>query len=838
MISGKSMGTLLQDLQYALRLLRKSPAFTAVAVLTLALGIGANTAIFSLVNAVMLKMLPVKDPGQLVVVGDPTDVHSRHMGDPTVVSFSYPLYRDINQGNSVFSGMLASGEAHRLRVTGDSVGEIADNATGVLVSGNYFSVLGVNALYGRVITPEDDSAPGANPVAVVSYGFWKNKLGENPNMIGQTVRINNYRFTVIGVAPPGFYGDTVGDAQDFWLPVTMQEQVIAGRKWLATYDATWLHVIGRLKPGVSVEKAAANVNLVVQQLVSGPLKAKLSKDDIDNLKAGKVQVSAGGGGFSDLRGDFQQPLLLLMIIVALVLVIACVNVANLLLARAAARQKEFAIRVAIGAEPGRVVRQLLTESIFLAFAGGTLGLLLAQWGTGALLKLSGNKDLEASPDLRVFLFTAAVCLLTGILFGLIPALRSRGVAVALTLKSGSQNGNSAHAGWNWGKMLVTGQVALSLLVLFVAGLLVHSLQNIRNVDLGYNREHLLLVSTDPLAAGYNKTKIAGFATELADLIVRMPGVRAVTSSKNGLFSGSESGNSIKVEGYISKNDPDMQAAYDEVAPNYFSGVGIPMLLGRDISVQDTATSPRVAVINETMARFYFGQMNPIGRKFIVEDPESKGPVEIVGVARDARDHKLKGKLDRRFYIPLSQGLATAAGLNFVIRTVGNPVAVAEAVRKQIKGFDANVPVNSVRALNELAERSISDQILIARLSSVFAGLALLLAAIGLYGILSYSVAGRTREIGVRMALGAQRGSVLSMVLREAGKLVLLGILIGIPAAMLAGQLFSSMLFGLKATDPVSMMFVVGVLLVITLLASYIPARRATKVDPMVALRYE
>ncbi len=528
-----------------------------------------------------------------------------------------------------------------------------------------------------------------------------------------------------------------------------------------------------------------------------------------------------------------------MIIVALVLVIACVNVANLLLARAASRQKEFAVRVAIGAAPGRVVRQLLTESIFLAFAGGALGLLFAQWGTSALLKLSKKQDLEASPDMRVFLFTAAVCLLTGILFGLIPALRSRKVAVALTLKSGSQNGSSADAGWNWGKLLVTGQVALSLLVLFVAGLLVRSLQNFRNVDLGYNREHLLLVSTDPLSAGYNKEKISNFANELATQISSLPGVRTVTSSKNGLFSGSESGNSIKVEGYTSKNDEDLQAAFDQVAPNYFSTVGIPLLLGRDIGLQDTETSPKVAVINESMARFYFGKANPIGRKFEIQDPDSKGgPVEIVGVARDARDHKLKGEVGRRFYIPLAQGLGSMAGINFVIRTVGNPAAVADAARKQIKALDANVPVNSVRALNELTERAIGDQILVARLSSFFAGLALLLAAIGLYGILSYSVGGRTREIGVRMALGAQRGSVLKMILQEAGKLVLLGVVIGIPSAVLASRLFSSMLFGLKGTDPVSMLLVIAVLLVITLLASYIPARRATKVDPMIALRYE
>jgi len=833
------MGSLLQDVQYARRMLRKNPAFTVVAVMTLALGIGANTAIFSLENAVMLKMLPVKNPGELVVVGDPTEVHGRHMGDPQVNEFSYPLYRDIRDGSSVFTGMLASGEAHRQRVTGDSIGEISSNATGVLVSGNYFSVLGVNALYGRVITPDDDSAPGAHPVLVVSYGFWKNKLGENPSIVGQTLRINNFPFTVIGVAPPGFYGDTVGDAQDFWAPVTMQEQLINGRKWMEDYNASWLHVIARLKPGVTVEKAAANVNLVVQQLVSGPLKAKLSKDDLDNLKADKVPVSAGGGGFSDLRGDFQQPLLLLMVIVALVLVIACVNVANLLLARASSRRKEFAVRVAIGAAPGRIVRQLLTESILLAFTGGALGLLLARWGTDALLKLSGNNDLEASPDLRVFLFTAGVCVLTGVLFGLIPALRSRRVAVALTLKSGSQNGSSANAGWNWGKLLVTGQVAVSLLVLFVAGLLVHSLQNMRNVDLGYNREHLLLLSTDPLAAGYNNnTRIGSFANQLAEQIGSLPGVRAVTSSKNGLFSGSESADSIKVEGYTSKNDSDLEAAFDEVAPNYFHGVGIPLLLGRDIGLQDTETSPRVAVINETMARFYFGQTNPIGRKFIVDDPGSKGPVEIVGVARDARDHKLKGSVDRRFYVPLSQSMGTIPVVNFVVRTVGNPVAVAEAVRKQLKNLDANIPVNNIRSLDELTEKSISDQVLIARLSSFFAGLALLLAAIGLYGILSYSVAGRTREIGVRMALGAQRGSVLSMVLREAGKLVLLGIVIGIPAAILASRLFSSMLFGLKGTNPLSMVLVVIVLLAITLLASYIPARRATKVDPMIALRYE
>ncbi len=829
------MGTLFQDLQYAFRMMRKSPAFTTVAVMTLALGIGANTAIFSLVNAVMLKMLPVKAPSELVVVGDPQSVHSRSMGDPRVDQFSYPLYRELSKGNAVFTGMLASGEAHRLRVAAtDSGNQIANNVTGVLVSGNYFSVLGVNALYGRVLTPEDDSAPGAHPVAVVSYSFWKDRLGQSTDAIGRAIRINNSPFTIIGVTPPGFFGDTIGDDQALWVPVTMQEQVITGRKWLEDYQASWLHIIARLKPGASVEQARSNLNLLLQQQLNGPLGAKLNKNDIDNLKNAKIPVVAGGGGFSQLRGDFRQPLILLMIIVGLVLVIACVNVANLLLARATARQKEIAVRMAIGAAPGRMVRQLLTESIFLAFAGGALGLLIAHWGTKALLGLSGTRELEASPDVRVFLFTATICFLTGVLFGLIPALRSRKVSVALTLKSGTQSGGSAPSKWNWGKLLVTGQVALSLFVLFAAGLLVRSLQNIRNVDLGYNREHILLVSTDPLSAGYDKERIVQFGNDLSERFKGIPGVRAATFSKNGLFSGSESSTTLKIEGYTARDNSEPEAAYDEVGANYFSSIGIPLLLGRDIGQQDTAASLHVAVINETMARKYFGNANPIGKKLEFD----KNNIEVIGVAHDARDHELRGEVAPRFYLPATQLTTPNPVINFEIMTVGNPSAVADSVRQLLKNFDANVPVYSVRTLNELTERTISQEVLIGRLSGFFAGLALLLAAIGLYGVLSYSVAGRTREIGVRMALGARRSSVLSMILQEAGKLVVLGVLIGIPASFLSSRLFASMLFGLGRYDLVSMAMVVAILVGIALLASFIPARRATKVDPMVALRYE
>jgi len=831
---------LIQDIRYALRMLRKSPAFTTVAVLTLALGIGANTAIFSLVNAVLLKMLPVTEPARLVVVGDPLQVHSRSMGDPSVESFSYPLYKDLNGSSQVFDGMLASGEVHRVRMSsGASAGEITGNSNGELVSGNYFSVLGVNALYGRVLTPDDDNAPNAHPVMVVSYGFWRDKLGQNPLVVGQSVRLGNYPFTIVGVTPPGFYGDTVGDSQDFWVPVTMQEQVMPGRKWLDDYHSSWLHIIARLKPGATVEQARANMNVVLQQLLHGTLGAKLTKSDLENLKEAKIEVNEGGGGFSALRGNFREPLLLLMSIVGLVLVIAAVNVANLMLARSSARRKEIAVRVAIGATAGRIVRQLLTESVCLSFAGGALGLLIAHWGTKSLLQLSGNNELEASPDMRVLLFTSGVCVLTGILFGLIPALRSRQIAVAPTLKSGAQSGDSTSAGWNWGKALVAAQVAVSLLVLFSAGLLVRSLSNMRDVNLGYDREHLLLISTDPVAAGYSRQQIVNFGNEMIGRLEHLPGVKAVTYSKNGLFSGSESGDSIKVPGYVPTKDSDLSAAFDEIGPGYFKAVGIPLILGRDTGLQDTEAAPRIAVINETMAKFYFGSANPIGRKFTIDDPDfKKGEVEIAGVARDARDHELKGQVKRRFYIPAMQSERTVPGMIFEIRTAGNPGAVADAARKEFKALAESVPIYSVRTLNDLTEHSIRDLILIARLSSFFAGLALVLASVGLYGILSYSVAGRTREIGVRIALGAQRSTVLRMVLKEAGKLVVLGIMVGIPAAFLAGRLCAAMLFGLKSTDPEAMLLVVSLLLVVALLASYIPARRATKVDPMVALRIE
>lgn len=836
------METFFQDIRYGLRMLGKSPAFTAVAVLTLALGIGANTAIFTLINSVLLKTLPVKDPGRLVVVGDPGRANERNLGTPQPDLFSYPLFRQLRDGNNVFTGMTASGEANRSKVETESSGVVTDEAVGTLVTGNYFSTLGVKAFLGRTLSPQDDVDRGAGPVVVVSHDFWTRKLSSDASIVGQTVRLNNFPYTVIGVAAPGFVGDTVGDKQDFWVPLSMQAQMMPGRPWLDDVHASWLRVLARLKPGVSMGQAESDMNLIFQQWLKGPQGLALDPGDQEFLRRARVPVVPGGRGFSQVRGEFFAPLMLLMAIVGLVLLIACVNVANLLLARATGRQREVAVRLAIGATRFRLMRQLLTESLLLAFAGGAAGLLVARWGTEALLKFSvgdrAREGLQTSPDLRVLFFTAGICLLTGLIFGLAPALRSSRVAVAPTLKGGALT-QARLRGIPVGKALVAVQVSICLLVLFAAGLLVRSLRNLQNIDVGYNRQEILMVRADPVAAGYKAPQLISFEQEMISRLSALPGVRSVTASENGLFSGTESADDMNIEGYVAARDRDKMCYWDQVGTNYFKALGIPILMGRDFGPQDTPTGLKVAIINESMARFYFGSGNPIGRKMWFDDQARRNqPIEIVGVARDVRDHKLRGPMQRRFYIPVGQAPDALFAVNFAIRASGRPEALAEGARKAFAAFDPHVHLSRVRTVDELVESSISEDMLIARLSGFFGLLALLLAAVGLYGVMSYSVNGRTREIGVRMALGAQRTQVLGMVLREAMKLVLIGMAVGVPLALLVSRLFASMLFGLSPSDPVSMLLVVVALAAIATIAGLVPARRATKVDPMVALRHE
>lgn len=666
------METFIQDLRYGLRMLSKNPGFTAVAVLTLALGIGANTAIFSLINAVLLKTLPVKNPKELVFVGDPTRANSRNMGTPQSDLFSYPLYRVLRDGNNVFSGMMASGEVNRSKVE-DGSSLVASDAGGVLVTGNYFSVLGVGAIIGRTLTEQDDVAKGAHPVVVISYGFWKDKLSQDPNIVGKSLKLNDYPFTVVGVTPPGFIGDTVGDKQDFWVPMMMQEQMLRGRPWLERVDASWLRSLARLKPGTSVAQAEANINVIFKQWLQSPQIKAIDPGDQEQLQRSKVPVTSGGAlGFSAVRGDSRQPLLLLMGFVGLVLLIACVNVANLLLARASARQKEIAVRLAIGAGRVRLVRQLLTESVMLAVLGGVAGLLAAKWASQALLTLSlgaqASAGLPVVLDLRVLGFTAGLCLLTGAVFGLAPALRSTGVAVAPTLKE-STLAQGPSGRFPIGKILVAVEVAICLLALFSAGLLMRSLNNLKKLDLGYSRDNLLIVRADPVAAGYKVQPLINFQREMTERLAALPGVRSVTGSENGLFSGTESNSGMKIEGYTSAKDEDLMVYWDQVGTNYFKALGVPILRGREFGPQDTPSSQRVVVINETTAKFYFRNSDPLGKRIWFGDQENKDkPMEIVGIARDMRDHELRGPMQRRFYLPLGQAPDSLFAVNFEIRT--------------------------------------------------------------------------------------------------------------------------------------------------------------------------
>jgi predicted permease len=841
------MQTFLQEVRQAFRIFFKSPSLVAVIVLTLGLGIGANTAIFSLMNAVLLQKLPVHDPEHLVVVGDPTQVHYRSTNTPPRVDvFSYKLYTDLRDGNDVFSSMLTTGEVPRVRVAraGDSHGSIVvDQALGVLVSGNYFSVLGINAYLGRVITPSDDDAPGAHPVAVLSYGFWKEKLGGDPHVVGSTMLFNNYPFTVVGVADPVFFGDAVGDQQDIWFPVTMQRQLLTTRDLLKDYRNSWFHILGRLKPGVTLTQARANINLVFQHLVDGPLGDITQFTDKQSLRNLHVEVEDGGRGLSQLRGKYQQPLWLLMGIVGLVLLIACANVANLLLARALARHREMAVRLAIGAPPWRIIRQLLIESILLSASGGVLGLLIAQWAVGILLQMSQTEGTEVHLDLHVLLFTGVICIITGILFGLMPAVRAVDVAISAALKPNSErqgSGISANpAKWNWGKILVAAQVALSVGVLFTAGLFVRSMQNLRNVHLGFNDDNLLLVRLDQISANYTTPEQrAQLADQLAARFSSLPGVQHVTFGQIGLFFGDEAIDEIKIDGFVPKKSEDWNAPADRIGPNYFSMLGVPLIRGRELTEQDSATAPKTTVINQALANFYFGKDDPIGKTLWITDGDKPDPYTIVGIVSDFRTQSLRNPIDRRFFVSMAQSPEAVGSLNFMIRTGGDPANLIDTVHKTVREFNSGIPIIAVRTLSDRIDESIRSEILIARLSGFFGLVALLLACVGLYGIMSYMVAGKTRAIGVRMALGAQRQDVLWMVLWDAMVLVIVGVLIGVPVSLLCSNLLSSLLYGLKTSDPAAMSFVILLLAVVSIMASYVPARRATRVDPLVALRDE
>jgi len=835
-----------QDLVYGARMLAKSPGFTAVAILSLGLGIGANTAIFSLIDSVMLKMLPVKDPQQLVALTDPSSSGtSIGMSSGERNLLSTREFEALASGTQSFSGLIAiesNGGRRNLRINGQA----PEEATSKLVSGAYFDVLGATASLGRTFTAADEHGQGTAPYAVISYAYWRRRFGSSATVLGSRIQMGKADLTVIGVAQPGFLGESVGAAPEMWIPLDMQPQVMPGRLWLEDDAQTaakvmWLHAIGRLKAGISPKQAQADVDIAFQRVVNEEF-SKISAGGPNVLKQ-NLKLRDAANGLSNLRSEFADPLYVLMAVVALVLLIACANVANLLLARATSRQKEMGVRLALGAGRARIVRQFLTESLMLAFAGGVLGGVFAVFGVRLLVRMVERRPdsvaLDVTPDLRVLSFTLAVCLLTGLIFGLAPAWRSARVNVSGTLKEAGRGltGGSSRVGL--GKILVISQIALSVMLLIGAGWFVRTLRNLENVNLGYPRESLLLVELDFLSAGYAEQRLPMVYDTVRDRVARLPGVRAVTYSQNGLFSGSESADEITVEGYKPQKKGDASARFDRVGANYFSTVGIPLLLGRDISERDVASAEMVCVVNEAFAKFFFGNANPIGKHVTDEFPDTHKTFVIVGVARDARDHSLRRDVVPRFYLSALQPLGGYSPfLNYEVRTSGDPSAILQAVRREIAAYDPAIPIGSLKPLDALVNNNMRQERLIAQLSTAFGGLALLLACIGLYGVLSYAVMQRTNEIGIRMALGAERSRVIGMILRETAVLLLIGLAVGVPASLACARLIESKLYGLKPADPFTLAVALGIMTAVAAASGYLPARRASRVDPLIALRYE
>jgi putative ABC transport system permease protein len=817
------MQTLWQDLRYGARMLLKNPGFTTIALITLALGIGANTAIFSLIDAVLLKTLPVKNPEQLVALTSVTGAEERRP------SFSYPTFHDLRERNQVFAEIFAyDGLALNL-----SEGDRTERVSGQLVSGNFFSGLGAAPLLGRVFSSEDDKTPGAHAVAILGHDFWRRRFASDPNVVGKTIRLNGYPFTVVGIAAPGFFGVEAPASPEVWVPMIMQPQLSNGDDRLRMRNHFGIKIMARLKPDVSAQQAQVATDLLNQQINSeapaGRLRDFLLRQHVELLPAGK--------GLSSLRSQFKQPLLILMGMVGLVLLIACANVANLSLARAATREKEIAVRLALGASRFRLARQLLTESLLLSIFGGMLGLLLAFWATDVLVNLVAQSrfTLELQPDLRMLGFNLGVAVLTGILFGSAPAAQTTRPDLTSALKSAVPTLAGGAGRFDLRKLLVVAQVALSLSLLVGAGLFVRTLQNLKGLDLGFRADKVLLLSMNPGLNGYKPDQARNFYAKLLERVKTLPGAQSASMADHPLLGGATI-TGIAVEGYQPRPGENMSTTAKKVEPGFFETMGIPLLLGRDFAASDGPGAPKVAIINETLARSFWGKENPIGKRI---GAESRTPdCEIIGVIKDTKYRTLKEQIPRTVYLPFAQVEARTAERVLHVRTAGEPKDLIAAIRHEARSLDKDLPLYDVRTFTELTAEAMSQERIIATLSSFFGLLALLLASVGLYGMMAYAVARRTHEFGVRLALGAQTGDVLKLVIRQGMALVAVGLIVGLAVAMTLTRFIASQLYGVGATDPATFAAISLLLTAVALLACYLPARRATKVDPIVALRIE
>jgi predicted permease len=828
---------LAQDVNYGVRAMRRSPGITVVALLSLALGIGANTAIFSLMDAVLLKSLPVKEPDRLVLFGEGLD-QGISDGFPNRWLYSYPFYREMQKKNQVFSDVAAAFSMTD-RIHGFVGGRSEAEPINIqLVSGTYFPMLGVQAVMGRALSEDDDRTEGEHPVAVVSYAWWKRNLAQDASVLGKRLTIGSTVFSIVGVAPQEFFGTKVGESPDIWIPLSMQKEIPPG--WNGYNDEMFesLHLMARLKPGVGMAEANANANLLFQQILRGFANAPRTAENLQKLDKARVELNSMATGFSRLRRQFSEPLKVLMAVVGLVLLIACANIANLLLARSTARARELSVRQALGAGRSRLIRQLLTESLVLAVAGGAMGIAFASVASRLLVRMvsDGRQALQLGVpvDMRLLLFALGVTLATALLFGTIPAFRATRLNLTDSLKDGRSLPGAQGKG-RLAKALVISQVTLSLALLVAAGLFVRSLMNLTNVDTGFKRENVIRMRIDPSSVGYGEdARLIGMYRQVEERVSALPGVLAASFS---IFTFNEGtwNNRVWVQGNLAGHR-ETDVHHNAVGNGYFAAMGIPLLAGRTFGPQDTATSPKVGVISETMARTLFPSGSPIGRRYGRGGPEHAGDIEVVGVVKDVKYNSLDEETQLGDYLPYTQNVRYLN--DFEVRYAGYSDTAIAAVRRAIHDVDRTLPISDVMMLDEQVARSTTNQRLLAQLSGFFGLLAVFLSCIGIYGLMSYVVSRRTNEIGVRMALGAERSQVLWSVMRESLWLVTLGIAIGVPVALAGSRLISSMLYGLRASDPATILAGVGVLSVVAALAGYLPARRASLVDPMISLRYE
>jgi predicted permease len=843
------MSRLIQHVRYALRQLRKSPGFTAVAIASLALGIGANTAIFTLINELLLKSLPVRDPQSLVAFGQQYGGGAIDgIGPGPLDLFPYEFYKQIDNEHEAFDGIAAyTSFTSRLSVQQAGIASSpATQAVGHLVSGNFFSVLGADPALGRTIVPSDAATPGAGQVAVISYEYWQREFAGDRGVLGKGLIVNGTPFTVIGVAAPKFYGVKLEqDSPDMWLPLSMQKQVMLSGSLLDPRGLYFLHLMGRRKPGMSLSQMQEWLNLQLRHYMSAREGANLSAARSQEIQKIYVELMPGGRGISDLRVDYADPLRILMGLVVIVLLIACANLANFLLAKATSREREISTRLALGASRTQIVLHMLAESLVLSFLGGAAGLLLASWGTRFLINFvvagGTSTSFDASPNLNVLAFTFGLSLLTAFLFGLAPALRVSRVSITPGVGASTRSAASGATRTTrvLPKVLVALQMSLGLGLVLTAGLLSRTLRNLEHQDFGFERQNLLCVNIEPNIGGFKQEQLGGLYQRILDRMQSLPGVRAAALAGAPPISDGSWGVIIHPRGHTSKPNEDMGTSVNRVSARYFETVGIPLLSGRPIGAEDVSSSKHVVVVNRTLANHLFPLGNAVGQSVTLSEPDLQGEWEIVGIVKDAKYGDPRETPQRMAYLSTLQMTGDNAYAYWLqLQTEGDPENLAAEVRRALIEIAPNLPIVRVETIRQRLDLFTGKETLISQLSIFFSLLALLLACIGLYGVMTYNVMRRTNEIGVRMALGAQSNGVLWLVLKESLTLLGIGIVLGVPAALAATRLLQSQLFGIGSSDPLTVLAAVLIVAGTTVIAGYFPARRATKIDPMVALRYE